>query len=105
MVIRERVRLIEGELTVKSNPSRGSRLVVTVPKRPESSIGRPATPRRFPAPFLPGALQAAGVAGIHAWGRGPFDSVLGRAMSVRALEEGNKRDNTPFGQLTTKILP
>jgi len=33
MVIRERVRLIEGELTVESSPSRGSRLVVTVPQR------------------------------------------------------------------------
>ncbi len=32
-VIRERVRLIEGELTVGSSPSRGSRLVVTVPQR------------------------------------------------------------------------
>ena len=42
MVIRERVRLIEGELTVESSPSRGSRLVVTVPKRPESTIWTPA---------------------------------------------------------------
>jgi len=33
MVIRERVRLIEGELTVESSPSQGSRLVVTVPQR------------------------------------------------------------------------
>ena len=41
-VIREQVRLIEGELTVESNASRGSRLVVTVPKRPESSIWTPA---------------------------------------------------------------
>ena len=42
MVIRERVRLIEGELTLESSPSRGSRLVVTVPKRPESTIWTPA---------------------------------------------------------------
>jgi signal transduction histidine kinase len=33
IVIRERVRLIGGELTVESSPSRGSRLVVTVPQR------------------------------------------------------------------------
>ena len=33
MVIRERVRLIGGELTAESNPGRGSRLVVTVPQR------------------------------------------------------------------------
>jgi len=33
MVIRERVRLIEGEFTVESSPGRGSRLVVTVPQR------------------------------------------------------------------------
>jgi signal transduction histidine kinase len=33
MVIQERVRLIEGELTVESSPSQGSRLVVTVPQR------------------------------------------------------------------------
>jgi signal transduction histidine kinase len=33
MVIHERVRLIEGELTVESSPSQGSRLVVTVPQR------------------------------------------------------------------------
>jgi len=33
MVIRERVRLIEGELTVESNPGRGSRLEIIVPQR------------------------------------------------------------------------
>jgi nitrate/nitrite-specific signal transduction histidine kinase len=33
LVIREQVRLLEGELTVESNASRGSRLVVTVPQR------------------------------------------------------------------------
>jgi signal transduction histidine kinase len=35
LVIRERVRLIEGELTVESNPSRGARLEVTVPHHRE----------------------------------------------------------------------
>ena len=39
MVIRERVRLIEGELTIESNPGRGSRLEVRVPKHRESSYG------------------------------------------------------------------
>ena len=33
LVIREHVRLLEGELTVESSPGRGSRLVVTVPQR------------------------------------------------------------------------
>ncbi len=32
MVIRERVRLIDGELTVESNPGQGARLEVTVPR-------------------------------------------------------------------------
>ena len=32
MVIRERVRLIEGELTIESDPSRGARLEVRIPK-------------------------------------------------------------------------
>ena len=32
MIIRERVRLIAGELTVESNPGRGARLEVTVPR-------------------------------------------------------------------------
>jgi signal transduction histidine kinase len=31
-VIKERVRLIEGELTIESNPGRGSRLEITVPQ-------------------------------------------------------------------------
>jgi len=33
VVIKERVRLIEGELTIESNPGRGSRLEITVPQR------------------------------------------------------------------------
>ena len=32
MVIRERVRLIDGELTIESNPDRGSRLEISIPK-------------------------------------------------------------------------
>jgi two-component system nitrate/nitrite sensor histidine kinase NarX len=39
MVIRERVRLIEGELTIESNPGRGSKLEVKVPKHRESTYG------------------------------------------------------------------
>jgi signal transduction histidine kinase len=35
MVIRERVRLIEGELTIESNPGRGARLEIRVPKQRE----------------------------------------------------------------------
>jgi signal transduction histidine kinase len=33
LVIKERVRLIEGELTIESNPGRGSRLEITVPQQ------------------------------------------------------------------------
>ena len=33
LVIKERVRLIEGELTIESNPGHGSRLEITVPQR------------------------------------------------------------------------
>jgi signal transduction histidine kinase len=40
MVIRERVRLIEGELTIESNPSRGTRLEVTVPQHREAAYGQ-----------------------------------------------------------------
>jgi signal transduction histidine kinase len=32
MIIKERVRLIAGELTVESNPGRGARLEITVPR-------------------------------------------------------------------------
>jgi len=40
MVIRERVRLIEGELTIESNPGRGARLEITVPQRREAAYGQ-----------------------------------------------------------------
>jgi signal transduction histidine kinase len=33
LVIKERVRLIEGELTIESNPGKGSRLEITVPQK------------------------------------------------------------------------
>ena len=39
LVIKERVRLIEGELTVESNPGTGSRLEITVPQRREAAYG------------------------------------------------------------------
>jgi signal transduction histidine kinase len=39
LVIKERVRLIEGELTVESNPGHGSRLEITVPQRREAAYG------------------------------------------------------------------
>ena len=39
LVIKERVRLIEGELTIESNPGQGSRLEITVPQRREASYG------------------------------------------------------------------
>jgi signal transduction histidine kinase len=39
LVIKERVRLIEGELTIESNPGLGSRLEITVPQRREASYG------------------------------------------------------------------
>jgi len=32
MIIKERVRLIAGEVTVESNPGQGTRLEVTVPR-------------------------------------------------------------------------
>jgi NarL family two-component system sensor histidine kinase YdfH len=35
MIIRERVRLISGELTVESTPGQGTRLEVTVPRNGE----------------------------------------------------------------------
>ena len=40
MVIRERVRLIEGELTIESNPGRGARIEITVPQRREAAYGQ-----------------------------------------------------------------
>jgi signal transduction histidine kinase len=39
MVIRERLRLIEGELTIESNLGRGARLEITVPKHREAAYG------------------------------------------------------------------
>jgi signal transduction histidine kinase len=39
VVIKERVRVIAGELTIESNPGQGSRLEVTVPQKPEASNG------------------------------------------------------------------
>jgi len=39
LVIKERVRLIEGELTVESNPGSGARLEITVPQRREATYG------------------------------------------------------------------
>jgi signal transduction histidine kinase len=42
LVIKERVRLIAGELTVESNPGRGSRLEISIPQDPERSRSREA---------------------------------------------------------------
>ena len=39
VVIKERVRLIDGELTIESNPGQGSRLEVTVPHEQEAAHG------------------------------------------------------------------
>jgi signal transduction histidine kinase len=39
LIIKERVRLIEGELTVESNPGRGSRLEISVPQKREAAYG------------------------------------------------------------------
>jgi signal transduction histidine kinase len=39
LVIKERVRLIEGELTIESNPGRGSRLEISVPQSREVAYG------------------------------------------------------------------
>ena len=39
-VIMERVRLIEGELTIESNPGRGARLEIRVPKSREAEYGQ-----------------------------------------------------------------
>jgi len=39
LVIRERVRLIEGELTIESNPGKGARLEVSVPHKREAVVG------------------------------------------------------------------
>jgi two-component system sensor histidine kinase DegS len=39
-VITERVRLIEGELTIESNPGRGARVEIRVPKSREAQYGQ-----------------------------------------------------------------
>jgi signal transduction histidine kinase len=39
VVIKERVRLIDGELTIESTPGRGSRLEITVPHKREAAYG------------------------------------------------------------------
>jgi len=39
LVIKERVRVIAGELTIESNPGQGSRLEITVPQKPEAMHG------------------------------------------------------------------
>lgn len=39
LIIKERVRLIEGELTIESNPGRGSRLEIRVPQKREANYG------------------------------------------------------------------
>jgi two-component system nitrate/nitrite sensor histidine kinase NarX len=38
LVIKERVRLIEGELTVESNPGRGSRLEISIPQKQRQAV-------------------------------------------------------------------
>lgn len=39
LVIKERVRLIEGELTIESNPGRGARLEISIPPTREAAYG------------------------------------------------------------------
>jgi len=39
LVIKERVRLIEGELTIESSPGKGSRLEVSIPQKREATYG------------------------------------------------------------------
>ena len=39
LVIKERVRVIAGELTIESNPGQGSRLEISVPQKQEASYG------------------------------------------------------------------
>jgi signal transduction histidine kinase len=40
VVIKERVHLIAGELTIESNPGRGSRLEISFPQKPETVYGK-----------------------------------------------------------------
>jgi two-component system nitrate/nitrite sensor histidine kinase NarX len=39
LVIKERVRVIAGELAIESTPGRGSRLEISVPQKPEAAYG------------------------------------------------------------------
>ena len=39
LVIKERIRLIDGELTIESNPGRGSRLEIGIPQKREAAYG------------------------------------------------------------------
>src|SRR5579862_9594184 len=39
LVIKERVRVIAGELTIESSPGQGSRLEISVPQKPEAAYG------------------------------------------------------------------
>jgi signal transduction histidine kinase len=39
MVIKERVRLIDGELTIESTPGQGARLEITVPQKQQATYG------------------------------------------------------------------
>jgi signal transduction histidine kinase len=39
VVIKERVRLIEGDLTIESKPGQGARLEITVPQQREAAYG------------------------------------------------------------------
>lgn len=40
VVIKERVRLIDGELTIESNPGKGARLEISIPQQPEPAYGK-----------------------------------------------------------------
>ena len=40
LVIKERVRVIAGELAIESNPGQGSRLEISVPQKPEAAYGQ-----------------------------------------------------------------
>ena len=40
VVIKERVRLLAGELTIESNPGRGSRLEIEIPQKREPAYGQ-----------------------------------------------------------------
>ena len=40
VVIKERVRLIDGELTIESNPGKGARLEISIPQQSETAYGK-----------------------------------------------------------------